>query len=269
MAFTAGTEQPYFNSLNPQPPSPGQNLIGTLGSEVGATTALGQFQYGLLGQQLGLANTGLSQANTYNNVMAGYQQGQLGITAQQQGIQRTGLGQQGAQQQAQQGFEQQQYGLAQTQFPEQRAEAALNYQNAMKNLTDSAAASGTSNTQGQQRAQSTETAQYGFQTQDINRAQAQSQIQQQAEQSGFQYSQQQLANASQNLDLMAKANGMSQDQVLTMLNYGNQQQGQQTAQDVLGILSQMGQAGVANQQQLEASLSQAGFSGGINALAGK
>ena len=269
MAFTAGTEQPYFNSLNPAPPSPGQNLVGTLGSEVGATTALGKFQYGLLGQDLSLANTGLTNANTYNNTMAGYQQGQLGITAQQQGIQRTGLGQQGAQQAAQQGFEQQQYGIQQAQYPEQHAEAALNYQNAMKNLTDSGAASGTSNTQGQQRAVNTEQQQYLYQQHDIGQAQAQSKIQQQAEQSGFGYSQEQLANASANLDLMGKANGMSQDQVLTMLNYGQQQAGQQTGQDVLGILSQMGQTGVANQQQLEASLSAAGFAGGINALPGK
>jgi hypothetical protein len=270
MAFTPTAEQAYMGSLSgaAQPPTPYQQLLSAEGNQIGGTTALGQFQYGLDQQQLQLANTGLQNATTYNATMAGYQRGQLGIQSQQQGIQRTGLGQQGALAQTQQGIEQQQYGLQQQQFPEQRAEAALNYQNAMKNLQDSQAASGTSTTQGAQRAVGTENTMYGFQQADINRAQQQSQLGQQSEQAGFQYSQEQLQNASANLDLMAKANGMSQDQVKTMLNYGAQQQGQQTAQDVIGLLSQMAQTGVSNAANVQAQLSAAGFSSGINGLAG-
>jgi hypothetical protein len=262
--------EPYAQSLSgqPQPPSPTNQTIGALGAQVAPQTGLGQLQYNIGQYQLGQVNPQLQNSLTYNNVMAGYQQGQLGITAQQQGIQRTGLGQQGALAGQQQGIEQQQYGLQQQQFPEQQAEAALNYQNAMKNLQDSQAASGTATTQGAQRAIGTENQMYSFQQQDIARAQAQSQLGQQSEQAGFQYSQEQLQNASQNLDLIGKANGMSQQQVLTMLNYGNQQQAQGAQQDVLSLLSGEATTGVANVSNLGAQLSQIGFSGGVNTQAG-
>jgi hypothetical protein len=270
MAYTANTQDPYLASLSgaPQPLTPTQSAINATGNTIAPTNALEQYQYQLGQYQLGQVNPNLQASQTYNSTMAGYQQGQLGITAQQQGIQRTGLGQQGVLSQQQQSIEQQQYGLQQQQFPEQQAEAALNYQNAMKNLTDSGAASGTSTTQGQQRAVGTENQQYQWQVQDINRAQQQSQLGQQSEEAGFTYSQEQLANASQNLDLIAKANGMSQDQVMTMLNYGNQQQGQGAVQDVLGILSGQAQAGVTGLQNVGATLSSLGFSSGINTQPG-
>ena len=270
MSYITGLE-PYAQSLagQPQPATPQQQGISALNNQIAPTTALGQTQYNIGQYQLGQVNPELQNALTYNNAMAGYQQGQLGITAQQQGIQRTGLQQQGALNTAQQGIEQQQYGLQQTAYPEQRAEAALNYQNAIKNLQDSQAASGTSTTQGGQRAVGTENQQYAWQQQDINRSQALSQLSQQSEQAGFQYSQEQLQNASANLDLIAKANGMSQQQVMTMLQYGNQQQGQGAVQDVLGILSGEAQTGVTNLQNVGAQLSQIGFYSGINTQAGK
>ncbi len=237
-------------------------------ASVAPTVAGAELQYGQAQQQLGLVNPELQSQLAYNNAMAGYQQGSLGLSNQQLGVQQTGLQQQGAQNVAQQGFEQQQYGIQQGQYPEQYAEAALAYQNNLMNTQGSQAIGGTQNTVGGKQQLSTLGQQYGFQQQDIARSQALSQLGQQSEQSGYQYSEEQLQNAQKNLALSAQANGLSQQQMLTMLQYGNQQAGigaeqqaagleGQQAQDLIGILSTAGPA-----------LSQIGFATNLNAIAG-
>jgi hypothetical protein len=243
-------------------------LLGELGSAVAPTTAQGQVQYNLGQEQLGLINQNLSTTEAYNQAMSGYQAQNLGLGEQGLGIQQLGLQQQGAQNQAQQGYEQQQYALNQTQYPEQSAEAALAYQNAMQQNQGSQAISGTQNTVGGKQQTSTINQNYGFQQQDIARAQALSQLGQQSEQSGYGYSQQQLSNAQQNLSLNAQANGLSEQQLLTMLNYGQSQAGQGAASSLVQLLSGQGTNALGQVENTGSALSTAGFAGGFNAVAG-
>lgn len=247
--------------------NPEQAVLDILGSSVGPQLAQGQLQYGLGQQQLGLVGQQFGLQEAYNNAMATNQLGQLGISAQQTGLQQLGLQQQSAQAQAQQQFEQQQYALQSGQYPEQFAEAKLAYQNALMNQQGQQAIGGTMNTVGGKQQASTLTQQYGFQQQDIARAQALSQLGQQSELSGFQYSQQQLQNAQSNLALIAKANGLSQQQAYQMLQYGNQQAGLGAQQNIIGILSGMGNAALGNISALGGALSPIGFASGLNALA--
>jgi hypothetical protein len=248
--------------------TPGGDLVSQLGASALPQLAAGQLQYGLEQQQLGMVGPQLQDQMAYNNAMAGYQAQNLGIGEQQLGLQQTGLAQQGAQNAAQQGFERQQYGLQSGQYPEQKAEAALAYQNALMQTQGSQAIGGTQNTVGGKAAISTMGQNYGFQQQDIARAQALSQVGQASEESGYQYSQQQLQNAQANLSLMAKANGISEQQMLTMLNYGNQQAGVGAQQNIIQILSQMGQTGLGNVNAAGAALSPIGLAAGVNPVAG-
>lgn len=258
-----------LNAPQQQQAAPGNELLQQLLAGAAPQLASGDLQLALGQQQLSLYGPEVGAQQAYNTALAGYQGQQIGLSNQKLGIQQTALQQQGAQQQAQQGFEQQQYGLQQGQYPEQYAEAQLAYQNAMMNTQGQQAISGTQNTVGGKQDISTLNQNYGFQKQDIARAQALSQLGQQSELSGYQYSQEQLQNAGQQLNLMAQANGISQQQMLTMLNYGNQQAGLGAQQDIISLLSSM--AGTAGGQvsAAGAALSPIGFASGANALAGQ
>ncbi len=268
MANTGATYTPIGAPEQSTGPNATQNLASTLLSGAEPTIASSQLQYNLGAQQQGLVNTNLAETNAYNQAMTGYQQGSLGISNQQIGLQKTGLQEQGQQAAAQQGFEQQGYNIQQGQYPEQQAEAALAYQNALRSTQGGQAISGTQNTVGGRADVSTLAQNYGFQQQDINRAQQLSQLGQQSELSGYGYSQEQLQNAQKNLGLSAQANGISQQQLYTMLGYQNQQaglsaQGQsqqiQAGQesDLINILANAGPA-----------LSQLGMATNLNATAG-
>ena len=241
-----------------------QNLLGSVAPQTGAA----ELQLAGLQGQAALVGPTVASTEQYNAALAGQQQGQLGIAAQQNQLSQLGNTQQKTESVAQQAIEQQQYAVSTGQYPEQQAEASLAYNNALKSQQDTAAASGTTNTPGQSRALSTLQQGYQFQTEDIMRAEQEATLGQQGEVAGYQYSQEQLANASSNLDLIAKANGISQQQVLTMLQYGQQQTGVQGQQDLLSILSQAGTVGEGDLSTVGAALSPLGFSGGINALAG-
>lgn len=244
------------------------SLLGQLQGSIAPQTANAQLQYNLGQNQIGLQNTELGQSSAYSQAMSGYQAQNLGLSEQSLGIQGLGLQQQGAQSAAQQGIEEQQYGLQQGQYPEQSAEAALAYQNAMQQTQGGQAISGTQNTVGGKQAVSTEQQQYGFQQEDIARAQAQSQLGQKSEESGYQYSNEELANAQKNLSLSAQANGLSEQQMMTMLNYGNTQQAEGAQGNILQLLSQQGNNALGNLSNVGAGLSPIGFSAGVNAQAG-
>jgi hypothetical protein len=245
-----------------------QALLGQLTGAAAPTAAEGQLQYNLGQQQLGMVAPETQESIAYNNAMAGSQQAGLQNQAQGIGISELGLQQQGAQNAAQQGFEQQGYALQQQQFPEQSAEAALAYQNEVMNTQGSQAISGTQNTVGGKAAVATNAANYGFQQEDINRAQQQSALGQQSEESGYGYSQEQLQNAQSNLGLNAAANGLSQQQLMTMLNYGNSQAAEGAQQDIIGLLSGLGSTATGNLGTEGSALSSIGFASGINSLAG-
>jgi len=245
------------------------NIVNTLLGQAAPQLAEGQFQYQLQQNQLGQIGPELQATQAYNQAMTGYQGQNLQLAQQGINLQGQALQQKGAQQAAQQGFELQGYGIQQGQYPEQYAEAALAYQNALFNARSSQAISGTTLTEGGKRDINTIQQQYGFSQQDIARAQALSQIGQQSELSGYGYSQQQLQNAQQQLALSSAANGISQQQMMTMLNYANQQAGVGAQQDITSLLSQMAQTGLNNVQTAGAALSNLSFaSGGPNVIAG-
>lgn len=268
MPNSGTTSTNIFGQTTTSPPNPEQQLLGQLGASVAPQTGQAQLQYNLGQEQLGLVGPEYQNQLAYNNAMAGYQQGSLGLSAQQIGIQQVGQQQQAAQSQAQQGFEQQQYALQQQQYPEQSAEAALAYQNALRNTQGSQAISGTQNTVGGRADVNTLGQNYGFQQQDIARSQALSQLGQKSELSGYQYSQEQLQNAQKSLALSSQANGLSQQQMLTMLNYGNQQAGVGAQQDIISLLAQQGGNAIGQVSNAGSALSQIGFASGLNALAG-
>lgn len=263
-----------------------RSLLNQLTGSTAPQTADAQFQFGLGEAQLGQVNPNLQTQLAYNNAMSGYQAQNLGLSEAGLGIQQTALGQQGAQSAQQQALEQQQYGLQQQggtvigpngqpiniagQPQEQSAEAALAYQNALQNTQGQQAISGTQNSVGGKSALAQLTQQYGFQQQDIARSSALAQLGQQSEVSGFQYSQEQLQNAKANLALNAQANGLSEQQLVTMLNYQNAQAGQGAAQDVIGLYSQLGNVATGQLGNVGGNLGQIGLanSGNVNTLAG-
>jgi hypothetical protein len=243
-------------------------LLGQLTGTVAPQTAEGNVQNTLTQDQLGLVNPELQDSTAYNNAMAGYNQAGLENQAAGIGISGLGLQQQGQQNAAQQGVEQQEYGLQSGQYPEQSAEAALAYQNTMQQTAGGQAISGTANTVGGKQQVATNAANYGYQQQDIARAQALSGLGQQSEESGYGYSQEQLANAQSQLGLSASANNLSEQQLMTMLNYGNTQAGEGAQQDIIGLLSQLGQGELGQVGTAGSALSSIGFASGFNALAG-
>ena len=245
-----------------------QALLGQLSGAAAPAAADSQLQYNLGQQQLGLQNTELGQSQAYSQAMAGYNAQNLGLSEQGLGISATGLQQQGAQSAQQQAIEEKQYGLQAGQFPEQSAEAALAYQNTMMNTSGQQAIGGTANTVGGKAQVATNAANYGFQQEDIARSQQQSVLGQQGEEAGYQYTQEQLANAKQNLGLSAQANGLSEQQMLTMLNYGNTQAGEGAESNIIQLLAQQGSNAEGGLSNEGAALSPIGFAAGVNATAG-
>jgi hypothetical protein len=243
-------------------------LLNQLTGTTAPQTAEGNVQNSLTQDQLNLVGPELQDSTAYNNAMAGYNQAGLENQAAGLGISQLGLQQQGAQNTAQQGIEQQEYGLQSGQYPEQSAEAALAYQNTIMQTSGGQAISGTANTVGGKQQVATNAADYGYQQEDINRAQQLSQLGQQSEQSGYGYSQQELQNAQSQLGLSASANGLSEDQLMTMLNYGNTQAGVGAQQDIVSLLSQLGQGELGQVGTAGSALSSLGFASGFNALAG-
>ena len=242
-----------------------QNLLQGAGPQLGA----GQLGIGATQQQLSLLPSELQQAQAYNQAQAGYQQAGQQISAQQIGLSQLANQQQQAQAATQQGFETQQYNIQQGQYPEQYAQAQLAYQNAMRNTQGGQAIGGTQNTVGGKADINTLNQNYSFQLQDIARSQALSQLGQQSEVSGYGYSQQQLQNAAQNLALNAQANGLSQNQLISMLNYQQAQTGQSFANQALQLYGQLGQEELGQLGTAGSALSLYGFGGsGLNTVAG-
>lgn len=245
-----------------------QALLNQLEGANAPSAANSQLQYNLGQEQLGLVNSNLNQSQAYNQAMAGYSAQGLGLQEQGTALQGLGLQEQGANTAQQQAIEEQAYGLQSGQFPEQSAEAALAYQNTMMQTSGGQAISGTANTVGGRQQVATNAANYGFQEEDIARNQALSQLGQQGEEAGYQYTQEQLANAKSNLSLSAQANGLSEQQMLTMLNYGNTQAGEGAAQDIISLLSGQGTNALGGLSTAGAGLSPIGFAAGVNATAG-
>jgi hypothetical protein len=266
-SFSGPQSQNLFGGTNPSQTT-GGDLLNQLMAGIGPQLAAGDINQNLLQQQLGMVGPQVQAQQAYQGAMAGYQGQNLQLSEQGLGISQLANQQQQQQAATQQGFEQQQYGLQAGQYPEQQAEAALAYQNALQQTQGSQAISGTQNTVGGKQQVSTLGQQYGFQQEDIARAQALSQLGQQSEVSGYGYSQEQLQNAQKQLALSAQSNGISEQQLMTMLNFGQQQAGVGGAQNIIQLLSQVGQGDLSQIGQAGQALSQIGFSSGVNTIAG-
>ena len=80
---------------------------------------------------------------------------------------------------------------------------------------------------------------YGWQVADINRAQQQSVLQQQATTAQQQYSAADIARQQENLALVAKANGLSVQEVQQQLGYGLAQAGLDLQQNLPQLLNSL------------------------------
>jgi hypothetical protein len=249
-----------------------QSLLQGIAPQTGADAL--QIQ-GLQAQQQ-LIGPETQQNVAYANALAGIQSSQYGITQQQTGLQQTENTQQSAQNATQQGIEQQNYGLQQgaigiqgQELGVQQQQTNLTYNNALRSQQDSGAASGGLYTHGQSSAMNTLTAQDQLQNQTLglqnsllnNQSQSAANTQQ-GEQSGYQFGQEQLQNAQSNLGLVAQANGLSNQQALTMLNYQNQQASLQGQQQNAQLLSQVGTTALGDESTIGSALGLQSFAQG-------
>ena len=264
----SGTLSGLLNSTNPSSQAAGV---------VGAGQAPGIAQSGLTMEQLlsqiGLAVPNVAESAASQNLGALFGLEQAGIGENQLGIQGQQLANQAQGLQTQQGFTTAEYNLNQQQYPEQLAEAALQNKQATLALNAQQATTGTSLTEGGKLAQSAQKQQYGWQQQDINRAQQLAGLQQQAGLAGTQTSLSDIALSQQNLEQTAQANGVSVQQLLAQWQQGLQQLGiqgdptqlytqylSQQGSQVQGLGSAAGQIGLLS----PGSLASAGQAGGLN-----
>ena len=226
---TAGSQpQPQQTSNSPeaminanQPTASSEILAGQQQAIAGSGLTMQQ----LLGE-IGMVAPNANETAQYNAQQLALSEAGLGLQAGSNAIQGQGLAAQLGLTQQQQGIEQQQYALSQQQYPEQQAEAALANQNAVQQLSSQGAIGGTLNTQGHKQAVSTQAQQYGYQQQDISRAQQNAALGQQSEQAGYQYSVGDIARSQQNLQLAAAQNGLSYQQLISQFGQGQSQLGQ-------------------------------------------
>lgn len=268
MAYTTPNESYYqqiSNEINSN--RPGNQLLGNIGQQFlptagafGLQAAAAQQEAGLIGPELGLSNA-------YQSAMAGFQTGQLGIRGQQIGLSRLGTQQEQALQGILNPLEQQSYALSTTQYPEQRQEAALTYRNRLLQEQGNIAQSGAQGTLGAQQELTTMKQQYGFQLQDIARSQQLATLSQRGTLAQQKYTTEQLNNALQNLSYVAESNGLSQQEVMTRLNYAITQ-GQLGAQaTAIGILTHLGQIWSGAETNAAAILGTSGYVNGMNLYA--
>jgi hypothetical protein len=228
----------YFQQVNSQ-------LGTTSATPATAEAALGapalaqqELQYAGLEQQLGTTPAELQGQADYATQMAGYQLAGQGINAQQTQLQQQGT--------------EQSYSLTQQNQAQQAAQNVQNFQTQLQGLTGGQAASGSLNTAGAK----TAAANLGQQNQ-WNQAT----LGRQEQQSAGDY-----ARAQQNYALIAKANGLSQQEVQTRLQDGIEQLG--LGYDPTSVVSQAGNVLSGSAQGVGSALSQAGMLQGINTLAG-
>jgi hypothetical protein len=200
--------------------------------------------------------------------MSGYQGSQLQLAGEKIGLQQQGQQIQTGANVAQQGIERQQYGLQQQQYPEQYAQAALQYGTNQQNLQGQEAASGTLNSGGSKQQQQNLFANYGWQQQDIARAQGLSQLGQKSEEIGYGAQQQQAGLAQKNLSLAAQANGLSEQQLNDQLTYSLAQNKQAGIQSTGQLLAQMGNLAAGDVSTEAAALLPIGYGAGVNFAAG-
>lgn len=223
-------------------------------AQYGLAGALGSAQLGTAGQALGVQSSELENTTGYDfaNALLGYEN---------TGLQSQALASQGGVAAAQQGLTTGEYGISATQYPEQQAEAKQQFQTAQQGQQDAGAASGTTNTQGQKTAESNLASQYGWQQADIYRQQQLAALGQQSSQVAFGGTEEQIANAQQQLGLSAQGQGLSAQQASDQLKFGLQSLG--VSAEPEQYLAAIANAEGSGAQQLSALGSQAALIGGL------
>jgi hypothetical protein len=272
MANVGAAGSPDQQALQSGPAAIASGLVSGNNSTALAAAALAQQlptigQYGfagaVAGQELGLVGPQLAVTGAEAQNQTGYDLANALLGYEGIGLQSQGLAQQASTAAAQQGLEQAQFGVSQTQYPEQQAEAALQNQNAVINQRDSAAISGTINTQGSKRDVATQAQEYAWQQADIFRNQQLAQLGQQSEQVGYQGQQSQFANQQQQLALAAQGEGLTAQQAQAQLGFGLQQAGISAKGDALSYLQQMAADQGQQAGAFGAGLSAASLYGGL------
>jgi hypothetical protein len=191
----------------------------------------------LLGE-IGLTGASAGEANQYAAQQLEEGLTGAGLTQGQNYLQGLGLQAQAGQTAAQQGFTTAEYNLNATQYPEQLAEAAQSNKTALQGISTSGAAAGTGYTQGQANNVQNQNLQYGWQQQDIGRAQGEAALGQQAGLSATQYSLGDIARSEQNLQLTAAANGLSVEQLKAQFAQGVNTTGTGAESDLTQLYTQ-------------------------------
>ena len=245
----------------------GNQLLGQLGAQIAPTMGIAGMQASGVQTQLGLLPQETNLSNAYQSAMTGYGLGQLGIHATQLGVQGLGLSQEQSLYNTLNPLEQQEFATRMTQFPEEYAQAALQHRTQLTNFQAQNAQQGAQGSVGQQQALTTLQQNYGFQLQNIGRAQQLAQMQQQGTLAQQQYSTEQLANSRKNLTLLAKSNGLSQQELMTRLNYGLQNNQFGEINTIVHLMTRLGGiwSGAANTAAATAGL--AGYVNGVNLYA--
>lgn len=245
---------------------PGNQILGNLASQTLPTLAAARLQAGEITQQLTLVRKQESLSNAYTQAMAHFTLQQLGIRGQQIGLQQQTNTAEQQLAQLQNQLEQQQYGITIQKFGTERKAATLAHQNALLQFHGREAASGTQGGTGARLQAQTIATQYKMQLAGITRAQQMATLGQKSTLASQQFTAGQLQRASQNLSLLAQANGLSEQQVQTRLNYALQQNQLSAARTTTQLLGQLGQVW----QGEEASAAQAASLGayaGMNVVA--
>lgn len=237
--FGASPQTSYYEQIAADLNSntPGASLIGAEGAAAAPQQAQLETQFAGIEQQLGDLGPSLAQQSDYATLLAGDQLGGLGINSQQTALQQQG--------------NTQQYQLTQKQQQEQGQKNQLQFTNQLQSLIGGEAASGAINTGGSKQQQSTLAQNAQWANADLSRQE--------------QLSAGDYARAQQNYGLIGEANGLSQQEVYTRLQYGIDQLGESA--DPSSLVSQAGNVLSGGAQGVGSTLSEAGLLGGVNASA--
>ena len=271
-----GTPPMYQGTINPVEqfqqdvanfggsPNSLQNILGQVEGSISPQLAQSSLQAALAGNQYNLNVSQYGLTSTNLEQQAANQLAQLGISNQQIGLQGQGLQAEAGLLGTTTGIEQKEYGLQQQQYPEQLAEAALNYGYNRQNLQGNLGAQGATNTVGAKNQLNLLQQNYGWQTADINRAQQESQLQQQATTAQQQYSAADLARQQQNLALVAESNGLSVQEVQQQLGYGLAQAGLDLQQNLPQLLNSLSSIYGGDLTAVEGAAGSLGLLGGTS-----
>ena len=252
------------------------NTSAVLTSQIQPQLAADQFAMGGLYQQYNANQANVGVQNAYAQSMAGIQQGQLGISEQQLALQGQGMTLSNQLAQQQQGYTQQQQDIQKQQYgiqygpggqAEQQQAAAVESMRGGQAATGAAATEGAKSQLGLQESGYQAMMQQAGLGQQSTLIGEQSQLAgYQAAQGGGQYGGGQAGLAQQNLSLMAKANGLSEQQLVEQLNYGISQNTNAGVVNAGQLLGQMGNLAAGEASTKATALAPIAYSAGINPL---